>query len=102
MLLKNKNAVIYGASGAVGSAVARTFAREGARLFLTGRDLGARSTQSPRRSLLPAARLRPPRSTLSTRTPSPITSTTSLTKPRPSISRSTPSGFRSKACKAFP
>jgi NAD(P)-dependent dehydrogenase (short-subunit alcohol dehydrogenase family) len=41
MLLKNKNAVIYGASGAVGSAVARTFAREGARLFLTGRDLGA-------------------------------------------------------------
>jgi NAD(P)-dependent dehydrogenase (short-subunit alcohol dehydrogenase family) len=41
MLLENKNAVIYGASGAVGSAVARAFAREGARLFLTGRDLGA-------------------------------------------------------------
>ncbi|WP_210266154.1 SDR family NAD(P)-dependent oxidoreductase [Bradyrhizobium australiense] len=37
MLLKNKVAVIYGAGGAVGSAVARAFAREGARLFLTGR-----------------------------------------------------------------
>ena len=41
MLLENKNAVIYGAAGAVGSAVAQVFAREGARLFLTGRDLGA-------------------------------------------------------------
>ena len=41
MLLENKNVVIYGAAGAVGSAVARAFAREGARLFLTGRDLGA-------------------------------------------------------------
>jgi NAD(P)-dependent dehydrogenase (short-subunit alcohol dehydrogenase family) len=39
MLLKNKVAVIYGAGGAVGSAVARAFAREGARLFLTGRHL---------------------------------------------------------------
>ena len=37
MLLQNKNAVIYGAGGAIGSAVARAFAREGARLFLTGR-----------------------------------------------------------------
>lgn len=41
MLLENKNAVIYGAGGAVGGAVARAFAREGARVFLTGRDLGA-------------------------------------------------------------
>jgi NADP-dependent 3-hydroxy acid dehydrogenase YdfG len=41
MLLENKNAIIYGAAGAVGSAVAQAFAREGARLFLTGRDLGA-------------------------------------------------------------
>jgi NAD(P)-dependent dehydrogenase (short-subunit alcohol dehydrogenase family) len=39
MLLKNKNAVIYGAGGAVGGAVARAFAREGARIFLTGRRL---------------------------------------------------------------
>lgn len=37
MLLKNKIAVIYGAGGAVGSAVARAFAGEGATLFLTGR-----------------------------------------------------------------
>jgi NAD(P)-dependent dehydrogenase (short-subunit alcohol dehydrogenase family) len=37
MLLKNKVAVIYGAGGAIGGAVARAFAREGATLFLTGR-----------------------------------------------------------------
>jgi NAD(P)-dependent dehydrogenase (short-subunit alcohol dehydrogenase family) len=37
MLLENKNAVIYGAGGAVGGAVARAFAREGARVFLAGR-----------------------------------------------------------------
>jgi NAD(P)-dependent dehydrogenase (short-subunit alcohol dehydrogenase family) len=37
MLLDNKIAVIYGAGGAIGGAVARAFAREGARLFLTGR-----------------------------------------------------------------
>jgi NAD(P)-dependent dehydrogenase (short-subunit alcohol dehydrogenase family) len=40
MLLKNKNAIVYGAAGGVGSAVARAFAREGARLFLAGRTLG--------------------------------------------------------------
>src|SRR5215472_433526 len=39
MLLENKNAVIYGAGGDVGSAVARAFAREGARVFLLGRTL---------------------------------------------------------------
>jgi NAD(P)-dependent dehydrogenase (short-subunit alcohol dehydrogenase family) len=37
MLLNNKIAVIYGAGGAIGGAVARAFAREGAKLFLTGR-----------------------------------------------------------------
>src|SRR5262245_15148208 len=37
MLLQNKNAVIYGAGGAIGGAVAHAFAREGARVFLTGR-----------------------------------------------------------------
>src|SRR5262245_1811962 len=36
-MLRNKVAVIYGAGGGIGSAVARAFAREGARLFLTGR-----------------------------------------------------------------
>src|SRR5690242_2018049 len=39
MLLKNKIAVIYGAGGAIGGAVARAFASEGASLFLTGRCL---------------------------------------------------------------
>jgi 3-oxoacyl-[acyl-carrier protein] reductase len=39
MLLNNKNAIIYGAAGSIGSAVARAFAREGARVFLTGRTL---------------------------------------------------------------
>ncbi|MEO6458165.1 MAG: SDR family NAD(P)-dependent oxidoreductase, partial [Chloroflexia bacterium] len=37
MLLEDKNAVVYGAAGAVGSAVARAFAREGAHVFLAGR-----------------------------------------------------------------
>jgi len=40
MLLENKTAVIYGAGGAIGGAVARAFAREGARVFATGRDVG--------------------------------------------------------------
>lgn len=39
MLLKSKNAVIYGGGGAIGGAVARTFAREGAKVFLAGRTL---------------------------------------------------------------
>lgn len=39
MLLEDKNAVIYGAGGAIGGAVARAFAREGARVFLAGRTL---------------------------------------------------------------
>ena len=38
-MLKDKVAVIYGAGGAIGSAVACAFAREGAKLFLTGRYL---------------------------------------------------------------
>src|SRR5580692_5778837 len=37
MLLKNKVAVIYGAGGAIGAAVARAFAGEGAKVFLSGR-----------------------------------------------------------------
>jgi NAD(P)-dependent dehydrogenase (short-subunit alcohol dehydrogenase family) len=36
MMLKNKVAVIYGAGGAIGGAVARAFANEGAKVFLTG------------------------------------------------------------------
>jgi NAD(P)-dependent dehydrogenase (short-subunit alcohol dehydrogenase family) len=37
MLLKGKNAIIYGAGGSIGGAVAKAFAAEGARVFLTGR-----------------------------------------------------------------
>lgn len=37
MLLENKVAVIYGAGGSIGGAVARAFAQEGARVFLAGR-----------------------------------------------------------------
>ncbi len=37
MLLERKNAVVYGGGGAIGGAVARAFAREGARVFLAGR-----------------------------------------------------------------
>lgn len=40
MLLKDRNAIVYGASGAVGAAVARAFAREGARVFLAARHEG--------------------------------------------------------------
>lgn len=36
-LLAEKTAVIYGGGGAIGGAVARVFAREGARVFLAGR-----------------------------------------------------------------
>jgi NAD(P)-dependent dehydrogenase (short-subunit alcohol dehydrogenase family) len=39
MMLQDKVVVIYGAGGAIGGAVARAFAREGANLFLTGRHL---------------------------------------------------------------
>jgi 3-oxoacyl-[acyl-carrier protein] reductase len=37
VLLEGKNAVIYGGGGSIGGAVARGFAREGARVFLAGR-----------------------------------------------------------------
>lgn len=37
MLLRNRNAIIYGGGGAIGGAVARVFAREGANVFICGR-----------------------------------------------------------------
>jgi 3-oxoacyl-[acyl-carrier protein] reductase len=37
VLLENRNAVVYGGGGSIGGAVARAFAREGARVFLAGR-----------------------------------------------------------------
>jgi NAD(P)-dependent dehydrogenase (short-subunit alcohol dehydrogenase family) len=41
MLLNGKNAILYGGGGAIGGAVARAFAREGATVFLTGRHRAA-------------------------------------------------------------
>jgi 3-oxoacyl-[acyl-carrier protein] reductase len=38
MLLESKTAIVYGGGGAIGSAVAAAFAREGARVFLAGRS----------------------------------------------------------------
>ncbi|MBC7976992.1 MAG: SDR family oxidoreductase [Myxococcales bacterium] len=40
MLLENKVAILYGAGGHIGRAVARVFAREGAIVCATGRDVG--------------------------------------------------------------
>ncbi len=39
MLLDGKNAIIYGAGGSIGGAVARVFAREGAKVHLAGRTV---------------------------------------------------------------
>jgi NAD(P)-dependent dehydrogenase (short-subunit alcohol dehydrogenase family) len=36
-MLQDRNAIVYGAGGGIGGGVARTFAREGARVFLAGR-----------------------------------------------------------------
>src|SRR5258706_13192021 len=44
MLLEIKVPVIYGAGGPIGGAVARAFAREGARVFLAGRTLAKLDT----------------------------------------------------------
>jgi 3-oxoacyl-[acyl-carrier protein] reductase len=40
MLLQDRIALVYGAGGAVGGAVARAFGAEGAKVFLSGRSLG--------------------------------------------------------------
>ena len=40
MLLENKIAVVYGAGGSIGGAVARAFAEEGEQVYLTGHVLG--------------------------------------------------------------
>jgi 3-oxoacyl-[acyl-carrier protein] reductase len=39
MLLEHKNAIVYGGGGSVGSAVARAFASEGARVIFPGLTL---------------------------------------------------------------
>jgi NADP-dependent 3-hydroxy acid dehydrogenase YdfG len=73
MLLQDKVAVIYGAGGAVGGAVARAFGREGATLFLTGRNLAP--VQAVAKEIVqPAGPPRRQRSTRSTSRPSTSTS----------------------------
>ena len=60
MLLENKNAIIYGAGGAVGGAVARALARDGAAVFLAGRTLAAAAPDARRsRERRDPPRLRP-------------------------------------------
>ena len=39
MLLSNKNAIIYGAGGSLGNAIAHALAKEGAKVFVTGHHL---------------------------------------------------------------
>lgn len=41
MLLENKNAIVYGAAGSMGGAVARAFASAGANVFLAGRTMAS-------------------------------------------------------------
>jgi 3-oxoacyl-[acyl-carrier protein] reductase len=41
MLLNDKTAIVYGAGGAIGGAVARAFASDGANVFLAGRTLAS-------------------------------------------------------------
>lgn len=41
MLLEGKTTLIFAAAGAIGSQVAKTFAKEGARVYLSSRDLAA-------------------------------------------------------------
>jgi NAD(P)-dependent dehydrogenase (short-subunit alcohol dehydrogenase family) len=41
MLLPEKTAIVYGAGGSIGGAVARRFAEEGARVYLAGRTLAS-------------------------------------------------------------
>jgi 3-oxoacyl-[acyl-carrier protein] reductase len=48
MLLDNKTAIIYGAAGAIGSAVAYAYAREGATVHLAGRTLATLETLAQR------------------------------------------------------
>jgi NADP-dependent 3-hydroxy acid dehydrogenase YdfG len=43
-LLTDKVAIVYGAGGAIGGAVARAFGREGASVFLAGRTRGSLDT----------------------------------------------------------
>ena len=43
-ILQDKTAVVFGAAGSIGAAVAKTFAAEGARVFLAGRTKASLET----------------------------------------------------------
>ena len=64
VLLEGKCAVVYGAGGTVGAAVAKAFAAEGARVALTGRSV--ERLEMVTRSATQAARLTSRSSTPST------------------------------------
>jgi NAD(P)-dependent dehydrogenase (short-subunit alcohol dehydrogenase family) len=63
VLLENKNAVIFGGGGAIGGAVARRFAQEGAQVSWRGTDC-RRSRSLHAKSRQAADRLTRPRSML--------------------------------------
>jgi NAD(P)-dependent dehydrogenase (short-subunit alcohol dehydrogenase family) len=87
VLLAGKNAVIYGGGGSIGGAVARAFAREGARVFLAGRTLSTLEAVAEEiRSAGGAAETAG--STPSTRRPSTPTPTRSPSAPGASTSAS--------------
>ncbi len=90
MLLENKNAVIYGAGGAIGGTVARAFAREGAKVFLAGRTLAKIEALAGEISAAGESSRRR-RSTLWTSSPPRNTSARWLRRPEASMSCSTPS-----------
>jgi 3-oxoacyl-[acyl-carrier protein] reductase len=49
MLLQDRTAIVYGGGGSIGGAVARAFAREGARVFLAGRTRSRLESVAPLR-----------------------------------------------------
>ena len=53
MSLEHKNAIVYGGGGSVGGAVARTFVREGAKIFLAGHTLARVEALAKVRRLAP-------------------------------------------------
>ena len=87
MLMVGKSAVIYGAAGSVGRAVARAFAREGAAVFLAGRTLA--SLEAVAEEIRQEASLRPQLSMPSTRPRSTGTPTPSSPAREAWTSRST-------------
>ena len=119
MLLENKNAVIYGAGGSVGGAVARAFAREGARVFLTGRNVEAINTlakeisaaggtaETAQVDALDEQAVEGHLDTVVDKAEKIDISFNAIGIVRRAnrtaqVSRSTPSGFRNKACRASP